>query len=202
MSTSKQHGARYQARLISFVSLGEHSLASLPAKLSERIKLQPCVNRPVKDDCWMWTGGHNSAGYGQLMWNGRRDRMAHKVVYSLFFGEVPEGLEVDHLCLVPACVNPNHLEAVTRLENLRRSHTTGHGNGTRTHCRRGHEFTDANTYAWRGKRLCRECGYLRQRVWNKKKSISDDFRGIPARPGQPRPQSSAAQPPANRGGAL
>jgi hypothetical protein len=63
----------------------------------------------VWTDCWIWLGGINTSGYGQ-----------HVTVYERYVGPVPEGLELDHLCKNRLCVNPDHLEPVTRSENLRR----------------------------------------------------------------------------------
>lgn len=80
----------------------------------------------VVDDCgcWRWTGQKNRFGYGQLTVN--RDGKsrclgAHRFSYEAHVGPIPEGLEIDHLCRVRDCVNPEHLEPVTRAENVRRS---------------------------------------------------------------------------------
>lgn len=140
-------------------------LSDLPENFRKRVKLQPPRNNRVTTDCWIWKKSLNDAGYGRVDWKGLRHRMAHRVVYEIFYGPVPHGLEVDHLCSAPACVNPTHLEAVTRLENIRRSHTVGFGNGTRTHCRQGHAFTPRNIYRWRGKRFCLKCQGIRQAKW-------------------------------------
>jgi hypothetical protein len=68
-------------------------------------------------------------------------------------GVIPDGLELDHLCCVNACVRPDHLEAVTKKENMRRRSVS------QTHCKHGHAFDDANTYRSRthGRRSCRAC---------------------------------------------
>ena len=83
------------------------------------------------------------------------------VVYALLVGEIPAGLELDHLCRVRECVNPQHLEAVTHHENMLRSREA-----TKTHCKHGHEFTPENTYTYqRGvgiQRCCKTCTYARQ----------------------------------------
>lgn len=68
--------------------------------------------------CWIWIAGKN-VGYGQYFAWGRMWG-AHRFVYTLLVGPVPDGLELDHLCRVRACVNPDHLEPVTHEENVRR----------------------------------------------------------------------------------
>lgn len=70
--------------------------------------------------CWIWQGGSNHNGYGRCRWNGRM-RPAHAMMYEQAGGTIPQGMQLDHLCCVPACVNPEHLEPVTAAENTRRS---------------------------------------------------------------------------------
>lgn len=75
--------------------------------------------------CWIWQRSLDRAGYGVFgrpsrYDPGRRVYLAHRWVYEEMIGPIPEGLELDHLCRVPACVNPDHLEPVTRAENVQR----------------------------------------------------------------------------------
>ena len=111
-------------------------------------------------DCWLWTASRVD-GYGRFRLGGRGSSpaRAHVVAYELLIGPVPDGLELDHLCRVPACVNPSHLEAVTHAENCRRGRAGAH-NADKTHCPRGHPYDEENTY-WFGPdgkwRDCRAC---------------------------------------------
>ena len=80
--------------------------------------------RPDLGPCWLWTGSNNNRGYGQIFGEiiegHTKMKFAHIVSYKETNGEVPAGLEIDHLCRVRHCVNPAHLEAVTRSTNVRR----------------------------------------------------------------------------------
>jgi hypothetical protein len=112
------------------------------------------------DLCWPWTGKAEARGYGTLLVGGRA-LAAHRLVYELFLGPVPEGLELDHLCRNPNCVRPDHLEPVTHAENTRRGRG-GWNSLEKTHCPKGHEYATGNTYMVRGKngnpyRVCRQC---------------------------------------------
>jgi hypothetical protein len=79
------------------------------------------VDRRGPDDCWIWLGAKISSGYGTIYFGGKvRIVLAHRVAFELEVGPIPDGLELDHLCFERACVNPAHLEPVTKQENLRR----------------------------------------------------------------------------------
>lgn len=78
------------------------------------------VHLPSDDGCWVWTASQNGTGYGALTIAGAR-KLAHRLAYAHLVGPIPDGLDLDHLCRNRMCVNPAHLEPVTRRENLRRS---------------------------------------------------------------------------------
>lgn len=122
--------------------------------------------------CWLWTGARSGSGRGNFMPDGRRSgkrRMvyAHRFAYELLVGPVPEGLELDHLCRIPLCVNPEHLEAVTHQENVHRGIAPSAVNARKTHCRRGHPLSGMNLYiepGTGGRRcvICRNLGNRRR----------------------------------------
>lgn len=113
-------------------------------------------------DCWLWTGALVK-GYGRTAWQGEQ-RPAHRLAYELAIGPIPDGLVVDHLCRVPACVNPSHLEPVTQRENTLRGETIPARNAAKTHCRWGHPLSGENLKMKAGKwRQCRECHRLEAR---------------------------------------
>lgn len=121
--------------------------------------------RPDLGVCWLWTGATMPNGYGNA-WNGSEVVGAHRAVYELVVGPIPEGMDLDHLCRVRNCVRPSHVEPVTRSENMVRSPLVG----AKTHCPAGHEYTEENTLTTPGQgRKCRTCGRIRQR---------DDFHGF------------------------
>lgn len=103
-----------------------------------------------RNGCWNWTGSLYKNGYARFMYNGACG-YGHRFSYEYFKGKIPIALQIDHLCRNKRCVNPEHLEVVTLQENIRRF------NSTRTHCKRGHEFTKDNTYLKNGKRYCKKC---------------------------------------------
>lgn len=91
--------------------------------------------------------------------DGKRKTMrAHRAAYIEFREPIPDGLTIDHLCRNTGCVNPSHMEAVTAKINVLRGETITGINSRKTHCLRGHEFTEANTYiAKKGSRVCKAC---------------------------------------------
>lgn len=123
--------------------------------------------------CWIWQGYTNHEGYGQIRVS-ERSRAAHRVAYEAWQGEIAEGLEIDHLCRVRNCVNPEHLEAVPPLVNKMRSESIQAINARKTHCVHGHEFTEANTILLplengRQRRKCRTCGRAASRALDARK---------------------------------
>lgn len=111
-----------------------------------------------KQDCWVWTGTVKPNGYGKFS-VGQKTLNAHRWSYETFVGKVPEGLDLDHLCRNRACVNPAHLEPVTRSVNITRGRSAC---AEKTHCPRNHPYDAANTrvYVRDGVfvgRICRAC---------------------------------------------
>jgi hypothetical protein len=106
--------------------------------------------------CWLWRQ-LDRHGYGKI-WKLKdvaHSALAHRLVYRSLVGEIPDGLQVDHLCLVRNCVNPDHMELVTTQENTRRI-----GRGVPTSCLRGHALHEDKN----GKRRCRTCHNERRRA--------------------------------------
>ncbi len=94
------------------------------------------------DTCWIWTGTLTAKGYGRISRSKHNRHRAHRWAYEYFKGPIPEGLTIDHLCSVKACVNPEHLEAVTNEENIARYHR-GRSDAydwQNGRCKRGHEL--------------------------------------------------------------
>ena len=129
-------------------------------------------NVNVTDGCWLWTGS-TVDGYGRVRSEGITDT-AHRVSWTIHVGPIPDGMHIDHLCHNAdptcvvwdecphrACVRPSHLEPVPPGENSRRAGLRQTALGLRkrrvTHCPYGHEYTEANSYLYRGRRHCRAC---------------------------------------------
>lgn len=123
-----------------------------------------------RDDngCWIWTGSLRR-GYGSIGGDDGKRKFAHRALYEILVGPIPDGLKLDHLCRTLACVNPAHLEPVTQAENVRRG-KRGVLWEPKAHCRRGHEYTGANLIVTKqGSRMCRTCRRMLERERRAKK---------------------------------
>ena len=119
-------------------------LALLPARFAEKIQ--------IEGECWVWTAWRIKNGYGRIQLTSRKPALAHRAVYEILVGPIPEGLTLDHLCRNRACVNPSHLEPVTMRENALRGIGPTAINARKTHCPKGHPFIQ------RGRqRICVQC---------------------------------------------
>lgn len=125
-----------------------------PKPLRERLLGR--INIDPNTGCWIWRGFRKPDGYARVGRNGKLVYV-HVASYEEFVGPVPEGLELDHLCRNPSCLNPDHLEPVTHAENIRRGQA-GENMRQKTHCPKGHPYSGDNLYiGGDGKRRCRAC---------------------------------------------
>ena len=145
----------------------DEPMALLPERIRAKIEV-------AESGCWLWTAQIDRYGYGRIRVGSQTDgstrkATAHRVTYAALRGEIPVGLECDHLCHVEAarlgectggvscvhrrCVNPWHLEVVTHRENALRS-----WRAVKSHCAQGHPYDEDNTYLGpQGGRQCRTC---------------------------------------------
>lgn len=114
--------------------------------------------RPDLGPCWLWTASLRWNGYGHFSTGvGSKSTVAHKFCYELLVGPVPKGMQLDHLCRVRHCLNPQHLEPVTQRTNILRGSGFSARNIVKTHCPQGHEYTADNLKASRKDRVSRQC---------------------------------------------
>ncbi len=131
---------------------------------------QRIIDKIDVGDCWEWTGA-KARGYGYTWYEGKVSP-AHRVVYELLVGGIPDGLQIDHLCRNPPCVNPDHLEPVTSEENTRRGIRRRKGSS----CVYGHTLSGDNLYIYpkSKQRGCRACARRRNREYSERKRSSSD----------------------------
>lgn len=149
------------------------------AYIEARIKIE---DRGFSSPCWIWQLGLTVKGYGRCRLNGHL--RSHRASYEAFVGPIPGGLQIDHLCRIKSCCNPDHLEPVTNRENVIRGLAAcgfvprSPRKNKPTHCTRGHEYTPENTaIVSRGRykgRQCRACarGYARARYARNPQAIN------------------------------
>jgi len=117
-------------------------------------------------ECWTWKGTTLN-GYGTF-YDGKKSVFAHRQSYELIKGNIPDGLQLDHLCRNRLCVNPEHLEPVTCKENINRGNT-GDNQRDKTHCPQGHPYSGENLRITSlGYRECRICSREKLRKFRSK----------------------------------
>lgn len=127
-------------------------------RLRDRLKVNP------ETGCHEWQGWVDRRGYAKITISGHRGRPVHRVAYEAAKGPIPAGLHIDHLCRNPRCCNPDHLEAVTLAESVRRG-VSGQREAAKTACPQGHPYSPENTAIDRqGGRYCLICKRERTRI--------------------------------------
>lgn len=139
-------------------------MAPQPVPMLQRLAAHINVTTgPLDSPCWISTYAPvNTDGHTRI-YDGRRQRLCHVVTYEAVHGPVPDGLELDHLCRVPACCNPEHLEAVTHRENFLRGNAPNAITFRTNICQRGHSMDDA--YVNADGRRCRTCVKASVAAW-------------------------------------
>lgn len=145
----------------------------MPPHEYDRLILERMKRTTIQTEsgCWEWQGFRHKPPrhYGSTSYRGKNVR-AHRLMYKLIKGQIPAGMVVMHSCDNPPCINPDHLKLGTHLENMAECRAKGrYYYANLTHCKRGHEFNDENTYyiktpgKWFGLRACKACQKLLQR---------------------------------------
>lgn len=133
----------------------------------EKERFMKFVEPEPMSGCWLWSGWTMNSGYGHMWFRGRAVG-AHRLAYQNWIGPIPFKHDIDHKCEIRICINPNHLQAVTRSKNnyLVTERGGKMGPTRKPFCTRGlHEMTDQN----RLNRGCRLCRYIYVRDWKRQR---------------------------------
>ena len=123
------------------------------------------VDMGFDSPCWIYRKKPTGRGYAQMKMPDGSQPCAHRAFYEYHVGVIPPGLTLDHLCRIRNCVNPAHLEPVSRGENVLRGDTAPAANAAKTHCPKGHPYDEQNTrHTPQGGRVCRACARERRRA--------------------------------------
>ena len=151
-------------------------MPALPERFTSKFTID------AETGCWIWMASKTPKGYGQFRLDGRT-QYAHRVAYAAVNGDIPAGMQVDHICNRPSCNRPDHLQLATPAENIRYAiERDGTHKGARTHCPRGHTLTADNLAAAglaRGERYCRTCHRERTALRNAVASALGKSWGVP-----------------------
>lgn len=128
----------------------------LSKRFTQKVEITPT--------CWNWKACITKDGYGYFRTENGMS-FAHRVAYEHHHGiKIKSGLEIDHLCRNRKCVNPAHLEVVTKYENWIRGFSFSKINKMKTHCLRGHPLSGDNLGVGNKRpRVCKACDRLRHR---------------------------------------
>ena len=141
----------------------EFALVGIDMKMNTKEKLFKKINRT--ETCWLWIGCKDKDGYGITSWRGDKNCKTHRLLFSLFKGNLKKGEYVCHTCDVRNCVNPGHLYKGNAITNNRDTVNRGRHVSwykKRDHCGQGHFYTKENTYLDKksNKRVCKICRRL------------------------------------------
>lgn len=129
---------------------------TIPARATGNAQQRWAAKVEKTAGCWIYHSAPDRKGYRRIRDDSGRMVFVHRFSFELANGPIPLGMVIDHLCRNPACCNPDHLEPVSNAENVRRGNA-GEWLRAKTHCPQGHEYSEANTYLWRDRRMCRAC---------------------------------------------